>query len=116
MKKFKIAVGTKHEEKISYLKEVLAELGIKAEIISNSVKSGASDQPLTSDETKLGSVNRATEALAKNLGADFSIGIEVGYHANKEGKYEMFCWATILDKSGYSVSKGSHKFLLPKFY
>ncbi len=44
MPKFKIALGTSSEQKIGYLKEVLEELGIEAELIVNDVKSGISEQ------------------------------------------------------------------------
>lgn len=116
MPKFKIALGTSSEQKIGYLEEVLRELGVEAELIPNDVKSGISEQPMTARETKRGSINRAKEALMKNPEVDFALGIEVGYHANKEGKYEMFCSATILDNDGNMVSKESHRFLLPKFH
>jgi non-canonical (house-cleaning) NTP pyrophosphatase len=116
MPKFIIALGTSSGQKIGYLKEVLQELGIEAELIANDVKSGISEQPMTSRETKRGSVNRAKEALMRNPRADFALGIEVGYHTNKEGKYEIFCWATVSDNAGDVVSKESHRFLLPKFH
>lgn len=116
MKTLKIAIGTTSEQKIGYVKEALSKLGVKAEILGAEVKSGVSEQPLTSEETKKGSINRAKEALGKNPNADFSLGIEVGYHLNSDGKYEIFCWASIADREGNIVSKESHRFLLPKFY
>ena len=45
-----------------------------------------------------------------------AIGIEVGYHKNSQNKYEMLCWATIIDKDGNQISAQSHRFLLPKFH
>ena len=116
MKKLKIAVGTKSGQKIGYLREVLGELGIEADIIPNDVGSGVSDQPITSEETKTGSINRAREALKKHSDPDFAIGIEIGYHKGEHGKYEMFCWATVIDNHGHIISQESHRFLLPKFY
>ena len=35
---------------------------------------------------------------------------------NPDGKYEIFCWASIADREGVVASKESHRFLLPKFY
>lgn len=78
--------------------------------------SGVLDQPKTTEETELGSVNRAKGAFMKILDADFAIGIEVGYHKNSNDEYEMFCWVTIIDKNGYQLSSQSHKFLLPKYH
>lgn len=115
MKTLKIAVGTISESKINFLQEVLNELKIKAEIIPIEVESGISHQPLSSKETKKGSVNRAKRALKKESLVDLGIGIEVGYHQNPTGKYEMLCWATIIDKEEI-ISCESHHFLLPEFH
>jgi len=115
MERFKIAVGTASEQKMGYLKEVLDELKVKADLIPIQVKSGVAEQPKTTEETELGSINRAKRAFEKNKKADFAIGIEVGYHKEKGG-YEMFCWVVIIDKNGYQISSQSHKFLLPKYF
>ncbi len=115
MKNLIIALGSTYEQKINYLKEVLTELGIKATIIPVEVESGISSQPLTSKETKQGSINRAKEAL-KKVSADLGIGIEVGYHKNSFDKYEILCWATIIDKEKNQISTRSHTLLLPKFH
>lgn len=116
MKILKIALGTTYEQKINYLKEVLDELDVKAEIISVKVKSGVSPQPLTSIETKKGSINRAKEALKRINKADFGLGIEIGYEKNSQGKYEMLCWVTIFDKRDKQISVQSHQFLMPEFH
>jgi len=116
MKKLTIAIGTISTQKISYLKEVLKEFQIKAVIKPIEVKSEVSDQPTTSKETKIGSINRAKNALKEINNADFSLGIEVGYHKYLKNKYEMFCWATIFNKKGHKISKQSHRFLLPEYH
>lgn len=112
----KIVIGSESEQKIGYLKEVLKEMRIKAEVIPCKVESGISDQPLNEEETKTGSLNRAKRAFAKNLNADFAMGIEVGYHRNKNGRYEIFCCVSIVGKDNFSLSCNSNKFLLPKFH
>jgi non-canonical (house-cleaning) NTP pyrophosphatase len=112
----KIAVGTKSEQKLGYLKEVLEDIGVKAELVSVEVESGISNQPLTEAETQAGSLNRAKAALAKAPSADFSLGIEVGYHPTKAGDYQMFCCVSIVDKGGFATSCFSSNFLLPKFH
>jgi len=116
METFKIAVGTTSDQKIKYLKEVLKELKIKSEVVAVDVRSGVAEQPKTSDETEQGAINRANGAFEKDKKADFAIGIEVGYHKNSKGEYEMFCWVTIFGKDGYQISSQSHKFLLPKYH
>lgn len=116
MEKLIIALGTTSDQKIQYLKEVLEELKIEAELISTEVVSGVPDQPKTTEETEQGSINRAQGAFEKVPDADFAIGIEVGYHKNNKDAYEMFCWVTIIDKGGYQISSQSHKFLLPAYH
>ena len=116
MKKLTIAVGTTSVQKIGYLKEVLRELGIKSIIKPIEVKSKVSEQPTTSNETKIGSINRAKHALKEIKDADFALGIEVGYHKYLKNKYEIFCWATVVDKQGYKISGQSYKFLLPEYH
>jgi non-canonical (house-cleaning) NTP pyrophosphatase len=111
----KIAVGTKSDQKIAYLKEVLEELELDFSLIPFEVSSKISKQPLSSKETRIGSFNRAKSALSKSLNCDFAIGIEVGYHPNKKGKYHMLCWATVVDSKD-KISSKSEKILLPDFY
>jgi non-canonical (house-cleaning) NTP pyrophosphatase len=111
-----LAVGTKSEQKIGYLKEVLSELGVEAKLSTYKAESNVSEQPITSKETLTGAKNRAIAAI-KSSESDFGIGIEVGYDRDENGEYEMFCWAVIVDESGNEVSKArSHSFLLPHFH
>lgn len=111
-----IAVGTTYSQKIEYLQFVLDEIGIKANIIPIKVKSGVPEQPLSEDETLRGSVNRAREALKKTPKADFGLGIEVGYHPDKQGNYEMLCCASIIDENNVIESCFSSRFILPEFH
>jgi inosine/xanthosine triphosphatase len=112
----KIAVGTKSKQKILFLQEILDELEIIADLEPFDVSSGISDQPKRSKETKLGSVNRAKQALALSPDSDFSLGIEIGYRRNLNGKYKILCWTTLIDKVGKQISAQSHKLVLPSFH
>jgi len=112
----KIALGTTSEGKRKYLEEVLEELQTSMEIESIDVGSGVSEQPLNNLETKRGSIHRARKAIRKSHSADFGLGIEVGYHPNKNGDFEMFCWASVTDRSGKTLSAQSHKIRLPAFH
>ena len=112
----KIVVGTTSEQKIVYLKEVLTLIGIDAEIFSVAVESGVSEQPMTSEETKVGSINRSRRALECVPDADMAIGVEVGYHPREEPGHDILCWATIIDKEGNVVSRESQCFQLPRFH
>ena len=115
MSKITIALGTTSEQKLSYLKEVLDEIGIQAEIHPIEVESKVSGQPTTEAETKKGSLNRAKSALKKIPKADIGLGIEVGYNI-KKGKYCVFCYASIIDKENIKISAKSHEFPLPDFH
>jgi len=112
----KIAVGTKSEQKLGYLNEVLQELDLRADVVPLAIASGVSEQPISSNETKQGSINRAKGALKECQDADRAIGIEVGYHPNKNGDYKIFCWVSIADNDDKLVSTSSHRLLLPSFY
>lgn len=112
----KIAVGTTSEQKLQYLREVLDELNIDAVLTPLEVLSEISEQPMSFQETKRGSVNRAKNALANYNDADVALGIEVGYHPSPNGDYKILCWATIIDKNGRQVSTPSHRLLLPQFH
>jgi len=112
----KIALGTTSEGKRKYLEEVLEELQTPIEIESIDVNSGISEQPLSNLETKRGSIHRARKAIKKSHSADFGLGIEIGYHPDENGDFEMFCWASIVDRSGKALSAQSHKIRLPAFH
>ena len=116
MKKLTIAVGTISPQKITYLKEVLKELGIKAVIKPVEVKSEVSDQPTTSNETKKGAINRAKNALREIKNADFSLGIEVGYHKILKINLKCFVGQPLLISKNIKYLKQSHRFLLPEYH
>ncbi|MEK7588711.1 MAG: DUF84 family protein [Patescibacteria group bacterium] len=115
MKKFKIAVGTTSKQKISYLEEILNELKLTYKLLPIQANSGVSDQPISIIETKKGSANRAKDALRKS-NTDLAIGIEIGYHKEKNIGYQIFCAVTILDKNNNQITTESHRFLLPKYH
>ncbi len=112
----KILAATTSEQKLAHLRDVLSELKLDAEIVSVDVPSGVSEQPITETETKQGSINRARNALKAGLKADFAIGIEVGYHPDANGEYEIFCCASIVDESGKVWTGESQRALMPKFH
>lgn len=113
--KYKIALGTTSEQKRCYLERELKSLAMKYELSLFEVSSGVSDQPMTDDETRRGSLNRARDAYKSSPGSDFGIGIEVGYHKNSKG-YDIFCWVTIFSKEGNTYSHKSGHITLPKFH
>lgn len=112
----KILAATTSKQKLTYLQEVLDELNLDATITSVDVPSGVSAQPITETETKQGSINRARNALKVGPKADFAIGIEVGYHPDVNGEYEIFCCASVVDNNDKVLTGESHRVLMPKFH
>jgi len=111
----KIALGTTSEIKGKFIKEVLDEIGISAEVFPVEVDSDVSSQPAKTNETKQGSLNRAKEALNKIGNADIGLGIEFGYEP-KNGALFMHAWSTIIDHRNVVFSEQSSTLELPKHF
>ncbi len=120
MEGYTIALGTISERELEYLNEILNELNINSFVVSVEADSLVSNQPISSDETKKGSLNRARHAfrIAKEHGEGqiLGVGIEVGYDKNRFGRYEVLSWASIVDGKGKEISKKSHSFQIPLFF
>jgi inosine/xanthosine triphosphatase len=110
----KIALGTKSQHKIMYLGMVCKDLGFNCELASFKVASGISEQPITSAETKQGSINRAQAALELAPDANYGLGIEAGYE-KIAGKYNILCWATAISGDAV-ISCCSTPFPMPEFH
>jgi non-canonical (house-cleaning) NTP pyrophosphatase len=116
MKMLKIAVGTTSKDKIKFLTDVTKHIGVKVKLIPCSVESGVDDQPINEIVTKEGSINRATRALYMSKKADCGLGIEVGYHPDTTGRYQIFCCVSIVDAKNYAGTCESSRFPLPDFH
>ena len=112
----KIAVGSVSEQKLGYVEKILQEIGLAAELLPAAVPSGVVEQPLTGEATETGAKNRAQGALEQTPEADFALGIEVGYHQNERGNFEIFCCAAVCDHGGFAETCFSSRFLLPEFH
>lgn len=75
--------------------------------------SGVSDQPMTNEETLAGAKNRAANAKAAIVSADFWVGIEGGIEETADGM-EAFAWVVILSKHQKGQSRTSTFYLPPK--
>lgn len=115
MKEIIFAVGTTSPQKLGYLRKALRTIGFKASIVSVDAASGVAAQPVTSRETQKGASNRARVARAKVGGQSVGVGIEVGYHENKQRKFEMLCWV-VLSGPKKEVAQVSHSFELPEYH
>lgn len=115
-KKYVIAVGTTSKQKLCFVESILEQMKLNYTLVPIEVESGVSEQPLSSDETRKGSLNRAKNALFQCSMADFALGIEIGYQLNQNEMYEVHCWTSIVDTKGNEISQASHYFLLPTYH
>lgn len=111
----RIALGTVSKQKKKFLEKTMEELEIPTVVDLHQVLSDISDRLGNDDEVKESSVKRAKKALDEDKKADFSLGIECGYGLDSKGNYEMFCWATLIDKNGKRISARSKKLLTSVF-
>lgn len=73
-----MALGSTSALKQRALEKALKRLGLEAEILTYSAKSGVSDQPVGYEEMFQGAAERARQALVEVQGADYAVGMENG--------------------------------------
>jgi inosine/xanthosine triphosphatase len=77
-----------------------------------SVPSGVSHQPMTSEETRLGALNRARAARQAIPEADYWVGIEGGVES-ENGSLAAFAWVAVLSAEQTGQSRTGAFFLPP---
>ncbi len=113
----RIALGTKSDSKLDFLKQALRAFDIdETEIIQLEVESGVDYQPIGEMETRKGSLNRARNAKSlSNDSEEISIGLEAGLEFIEETKlFYLVCVCTIIDKDDNIYIGVSSKTPLPK--
>lgn len=110
----KISVWTKSAYKIRVLQSVISELWFEVELCACAVPSWISEQPMTSGETKQGSINRAIAALEKISDAEISCAIEFGYEPIANN-FHCIAYACIVDQLWNKRIEHSSSFKLPRF-
>ncbi|OHX66078.1 inosine/xanthosine triphosphatase [Flammeovirga pacifica] len=103
----KIAIASKNTVKINAslegMKKILPKINF--EVIGVDVSSGVSDQPMSNNETWQGALNRAMNAKAEVVDADYWIGMEGGIDKDDDGKMYAFAWMCVIDQDG-DIGKG----------
>jgi inosine/xanthosine triphosphatase len=96
----KIAIGSKNPFKIAATRQAFASIwpSEELEMVATTVPSGVSDQPLTTDETIRGAINRA-KTVKVTLRPDFAVGIEAGL-TKIDDKWFVDGWVAVIDKNG----------------
>lgn len=110
----KVIVASKNPVKINCVKNAFSTAfgkdGLSFDGIS--VPSGVPDQPMTSQETLEGAINRAKNAKKMTPDAGYWVGIEGGIDQN-DGNMEAFAWVVILSRKKLGKAKTA-VFYLPE--
>jgi inosine/xanthosine triphosphatase len=97
----RVIVASKNPVKVGAARNAFQALfpGVAIELLSASVESGVSDQPMSDDETRRGARQRAKNAAAAMPDADFSVGMEGGIEVVDE-QLMAFAWMVVQGASG----------------
>lgn len=110
----KVYIGSKNPVKIECTRKGFQEVFGNIddfEFVGQSVDSGVSDQPMTSEETLLGAENRAKNLKTSYPDGEFYIGIEGGIQERGE-EMEAFAWI-LISGNGLSGKAQTSTFQLP---
>lgn len=110
----KIIVASKNPVKIATAEQAFAVMfpGEKCTFEGISVPSGVSDQPMTSEETRTGALNRAKAAREVHPDADYFVGLEGVLEVIDEIMY-AFSWNAIINSAGRESATRSATYELP---
>ncbi|MBI3981213.1 inosine/xanthosine triphosphatase [Candidatus Microgenomates bacterium] len=94
-----IAVGSDNPVKINAVKNVVEKIWPGSQVIPVKVSSGVSDQPIGTEESIKGAINRAQKARIK-IDADFGVGLEGAVSEIKPFGFFNIPWCAVVDKKG----------------
>lgn len=106
----RVAVASENPVKLESVRLGLSKLG-DIEIVSRPVSSGVPDQPIGSEETRMGAINRARAAYDEHV--DLSVGIEGGVERDVSG-FVTCAWIVIFDGERIVGSARSAALPIPK--
>ncbi len=109
----KILIGTVSQSKINIIKSFFERGHEKFCFVSLDVLSGISEQPLSEEETIVGSINRAKNAIKKyNKDFVFSLGLEAGL-VKMNDIHHLVCAVSIIDEERNIFTGVSKRLPLP---
>lgn len=110
----KIVVASTNPVKVNATKEAFSLVFSNQEFdtIGKEYASGVSEQPMTSEEARLGAINRAKKAKEANPDATYCVGLEGGIEMIDHDMY-AYGWTAIIDNEGFTSTTKSAIFLLP---
>lgn len=106
-----VAIASLNPTKVGAVQAVLPLSFPQAELVTISVESEVSHQPLSEEETKQGAINRSKNAL-RQASVDVAIGLEGGVYIDEE-KLFLCNWGAITDRAGALYLAGGAKIELP---
>ena len=107
-----VAIGTLNKAKTSAVENVMNNHLANVQYIHKDVQSDVSKQPFSTEETRLGAINRAKNALIET-GANYNFGLEGGV---QEIDGIMYCvnWGAVALKCGKVYTAQGASFMLPE--
>lgn len=112
----KVVVGSKNPVKISAAKTAICEMfALKdVECVGVNAPSGVADQPMTSEETQLGAINRV-KYCKLHAQADYYVAFEGGVDQFEYGP-ATFAFVAIANQDHMSIGRSCHLPLPPLVY
>ena len=110
----RVVIASKNPVKIAAVQTAFTKVfpNQEFEFHGISVPSGVADQPMTSQETYLGAVNRAENAWVQDTNANYWVGIEGGVESVQDS---LHCFAWVVIKSQGKLGKSQTSvFQLPQ--
>jgi inosine/xanthosine triphosphatase len=102
-----ITIGSKNYAKVEAVKTIFHDY----QVIGKSVPSNVSEQPLSDEETIVGAINRAKNALEAG-DSHLGIGLEGGVMELTSGMY-VCNWGALVDRTGAIYTAGGARIKLP---
>lgn len=94
----RISVGSKNPVKVGAVREAFQKYWPECEVVGVEVESGVAAQPMSEEETMMGSRQRAHKALATDPAAEYAVGLEGGV-CEKNGVMYECAWVCVVRKS-----------------
>jgi inosine/xanthosine triphosphatase len=107
-----IIVGSENRVKIGAVQKAFQSFNLDAEVIGVEVKTSITEQPIGSNETVKGALERASGALIKKPDADLGVGVEAGL-IKWYSRYLDQPVAVIVDRGGGMTFGAGPAFELP---
>lgn len=108
----KIAIGTTNKAKVNAVKNIVANYVTTPQFIAQKVASNVSEQPLTSEETRQGAINRA-QNVVEQTAADMGFGLEGGV-TEIAGQLYICNWCALALADGTVLTAAGAQLPLPQ--